>query len=206
MATGLLTAVASCSVDPSVDNSVVFVVERDGPRSNEDAVLRDRLAGDMVPAQRLLVAAACHNLLAWYGDLTLGTSIVVASEPGLVRAAEMIDEHRYGRATVERYETAWLLDGDGHGTGGTAQQRYLGDRATMPTVESSRRFVAYVTNTTTTHQRLIVIDTERFRPASIPGGATLVGPIKVGLADGRTVEVDPDSCEDLVADQPDIRG
>jgi hypothetical protein len=175
---------ASCvQTDDAItdERQVVMRLERDGPRVNQDSELNDRLAGDVVLEERTAQAAYCVNGWYWLDDVALNLTLLVATSPRLVRAAEVVDAGDFDVAMATAVEHS-LLDSDVdpenltmsdlgaevRGRWDVADLEAYLQATSLPASEAaSQRFVVYAVSTTTTQQYVYFIDLERADRAAI---------------------------------------
>ena len=176
-------AVSYVQTDDSIpdEQQVVMHIERDGSFVNEDSELNDLLAGDVVLDERTVRAAYCVNGWYWANDVTLDLTVLVATSPRLVRAAEVADAGDFDVVMATAVEQS-LLDSDVDAENVTvsdldAQVRDRWDVAdlaaylqatSLPASEAaSQRFVVYAVSTTTSQQYVYFIDLEQADRAAI---------------------------------------
>lgn len=170
-----LGVTASCvQMDDSVtdERQVVMRVERDGTAVDRDSELNGLLAGDIVLEERTAQAAYCVNGWYWANDVTLDLTVLVATSPRLVRAAEVVEAGDFDVVMASAVEQS-LLDSDVDAENVTvsdldAQVRDRWDVAdleaylqatSLPASEAaSQRFVVYAVSRTTSLQRVYFID------------------------------------------------
>lgn len=180
--------------------------ERVGPRVDEDEALVELLAtdadSDINVDSVLVVAAACHNMLAWTADLTLNTTIVIATDPHYARVGEIVESGDFATASVEDIEASLLAGGSREGpVNDEERSRYLTLRREDASEKSRSRFVAYVTNVTTTDQKFVLLDLDAFHPSSARFTAFQAGTMQVIVAGVGPTAVDADDCEEFVSQE-----
>lgn len=183
-AVGALLATASCvqTGDSITDErQVVMRPERDGPYVDQDSELNDRLAGNVVLEERTAQAAYCVNGWYWLDDVTVDLTLLVATSPRLVRAAEVVDAGDFDLAMATAVEQS-LLDSDADPENVTVSdldaevrdrwdvadlEAYLEATSLPPSEAASQRFVVYAVSETTTRQHVYFIDLEQADRAAI---------------------------------------
>lgn len=163
------------------------------------------------------VAAACRNYGLWLEDVSLGTDVVVLSDPELYRSAELLDGDFSDsdvvldaeQLTVEGNspdEVIALLRDDGASDDELElAQRYLDERADQPSSDVRERYVVYATNATTITAFIarLAIDPDAERVEPTPSS---VGTIDVTLSSDTRVEVAEELCLDLSGDGDELDG
>lgn len=162
-------------LDQSVERSAVLVVARQGVGGvMDDQGLDSWLSGRQTVPVDMTLAAACHALLAHVGDRNLNADIVVSTRTDLIRAAELVsgsvvDDELAAAVEEQMFELQEGLDDDptvvspARRVDGGDVDEYLALRAALPSAASSRRFVVYAVNWTSSVQRLVVVDLDSFR-------------------------------------------
>lgn len=194
-----MVAMVACSPDPAVVDARVLTFEGEG----EDVTLDEEFVGrlsspDGAVVQRpLVVAAACHNLLAWVADLAIDNLIVVSSRPEYARVGEMVEDGLVEAETAARFERA-LLAGAADADGDPEFETYLELRSQRPARDSLDRYVAYVTNTKLTEWRFVLVDTERFSAGEFGFAQSQRDVTRPLVAGEGPVEVTTSQCDQFV--------
>ena len=175
--------------------AMLFVVQRRGPDVLDDEDVAAELVGEARVGDDLVLAAACDAGNRWKSDRILSPDVVIASDAGLVRAAELYtDAVADGRADdaslIVQAEHAFWLSGasisrlEEWAAGLPAQQRewvqsYMEERSAAPSAAALDRFVVFAANPSTTTQILVYLDAARFDPDMLRRAANI-------NVDGRT--------------------
>jgi len=183
------------------DRQVVFRVERDGSRVDQDSELNERLAGDLVLEDRTVRAAYCVNGWYWADDVTLNTVVRVATSPQLVRAAQLVAAAEVDADMAWAVET-WLLTSP-HETGEDFAalssdvrdrwdradlEAYLSARSVPPSSEAARRFVVFAASRSVWSQFIFFVDLDNANRAAIERFSEMpdLGPDEIGVAGSAT--------------------
>lgn len=153
--------------EPSIEEATVMSFVQSGGRVQSDDLLVAALAGDGGLVDRaMVVAVACHSMLAHQFDVVLEPSVVLATDGGFARVGEMIERGEVSLEQAARYEQRRLAP-SGSGSGDLYFERYLEQRAVEASPRSIERFAAYAVNTKTTEWKLVLFDRDAFRPRDV---------------------------------------
>ena len=165
----VVVGLVGCGLDPAVDRAAIVVRDpRDGRDVLRDEALREWLGGDLVLGEEPVAVAACHSLLGHAGDWAVGSALVVATRPDLVRVAEMV------AGGVVEVEDAVLIESLLFAVPGSSfdaavlagrtgvpvsrVRHYLEERALDPSAAALERFAVYAQNERLSTQRLVFVD------------------------------------------------
>ena len=184
---------------------------RDGELIQDDEVLEAALTGTSSVSEDLQMLAFCVNAVDWMIDQTLDLPVIVATDPALVRAADLAADALGSEAElIAEIETEyWRRDGD---LGALESWRdditdpvrrravssYLDERSEPPSDAALERFVVYAASDTMSEQVIMYLDRERISPGTlvVAGRARIDGEMTVaGSGEWRTV--DPGGCPDV---------
>ena len=185
--------------EPSIEEATVMSFVESGGDVQSDELLGAALAGDGGPVDRsMLVAVACHSMLAHQFNLAFDPSIVLSTDGGFARVGEMIER---GDVTLEqavRFERRRLAP-SASGRSDVYFERYLEQRAVEASSRSIERFAAYVVNTTMTERKLVLFDRDAFRPRDVTyfGRTPEVDVLIAG--DDKVTVVPTTECDPLVS-------
>lgn len=187
LAVSLAVATASCAEErievgkhPGV---LMSITVETGDRVVQSGELVATLAGDLMPSNSLRSDAACQNMQDWTNDVTLNNTLVVATSPRFVRAAELVESGEFPAKLIALVEQQ-ILKGSTPKVTDAMEQADFGQTdldavlvalAEPPAPESLDRFVVYAASSTTTLVRISFLDT-----AALPKADT----------DGRDREID----------------
>ena len=180
----------------------------------DDEVLEEALTGTSnVSEEDLQMLAFCVNAVDWMIDQTLDLPVIVATDPALVRAAELAADPRGSEAElIAEIETEyWRRDGDLQAlersrdgitdpVGREAVSSYLDERSEPPSDDALERFVVYAASDTTFEQVIMYLDR---RERVSPGTLAVAGRAPHRARDDRRRQrrvahgSDPDGCPDV---------
>lgn len=176
----------------------------------EDEVLAQRFAGSVRVSDEMVVALACQNGVEWSRDVSLSPDTLIASDPGLVRAAELVAAGAFTAGFVETVEELMLPDGVP--TQGADDERfraldtdlvanYLAARSEPPDPSAVGRFGVYVASVTTTRRHVVFVDRESLDRQAIWEFSVDGEGVDVGVAgDGGVRRVSAGDCRDFAGD------
>lgn len=206
---GVLVLVACAGLDPAVEASVVWSVDRPGEFVFRDERLSEAMVGDRVLDEGVVATAACHSLLGHAGDWGVRPHAIVSSRLDLVRVAELVSEGLVDRSVAEQVE-AVLFSGAGSvddvaglasasGLTREAVADYLEARSLPASPAALDRFAVYVQNRKRDVQRLVVVDRDVVAAGDFDGMPSQYGSVPFVIAgDPDEYEYDRDDCERLV--------
>lgn len=174
-------------------SSEMFRFERPSDsRALEDDDLVRAITGSLSVDGGLVEAASCVAGSDWLGDSILNPDIVVATDPSLVRAAELyddaieagvLDRARVIADTEQQYwvdadieQLARWAEGLDDDEVRAVTEEYLGERAEPPSPEAERRFIVYVAQIDFWSQGIFYLDGARLKPSRIASPSSQVVP------------------------------
>lgn len=182
----------------NVGGAELLRVSVEGGRVTDDTQLHAALDGNHLVSDDLIATAFCNNGPDWDLNVTLDLNIAVATDPTLIRAAELIVSGEFDLEIIRRVEEHviradqsrvelqhWVETWD---TGPAS--RYVAARSQPPSLPATDRFVVYVANRTTTEQVLVFADADRLDRDRVKG---FVGALGLGAAGTADVVIAGDS-------------
>lgn len=140
-----------------------------GGRVLGDQELAADLAGTVELSDEFVVGVACQNGVEWERDVNLDSDSLIATSPGLVRAAELVASGTFSADFVAAVERSILQVGLPEagaqlpaydGLDPQELSSYLEARAVPPSEVAVRRFGAYVASSTTSRRYVALVDLE----------------------------------------------
>ena len=140
-----------------------------GGRVLDDQELAAQLAGAVELSDEFVVGVACQNGVEWERDVNLDSDSLIATSPGLVRAAELVASGTFSAEFVVAVEKSILQEGNPEsgapiagfdGLDPEELSSYLEARAEPPSEAATRRFGAYAASSATTRRYVALVDLE----------------------------------------------
>lgn len=178
---GVVWTEVTRSTPRSEDWLELLFIDRRAGSVFDDEKLPGMMAGDQRVAEDVVLAVFCANGDDWLRDRSLDLDVVVATDPALVRAAELyvaaIEDGRRGDAALiaDVEHAYWRLGADVDALADWANgltdddvaeevRGYLEERQQPPSAAAADRFVVYAMNPTTFEQEVVYLDTARIDP------------------------------------------
>lgn len=178
------------------------------------------MSGETSTEDALVEGAFCVASLDWLWDLVHNPAIIVATDPALVRAAELYgdailaDDLEMASLIAQAEQAYWRRDANfdrlrdwaddlADDEQRAAARRYLDERQQPPSVDATRRFVIYAVQHIATQQSVFYLDTHRVLPGLLSRPASNPLPSEVLVAgEDELRSLNLDDCDD-VADEWD---
>lgn len=184
------------------ETAYLLVIDRRGDRVDADAALAHYFDGGGFAPYLSVVRAACANGQDFSNDVSLDTTMLVAWQPRLVRAAELLADRSVERALAFAVESRLAaVDGDLAQLGPLAGfdpdvvSGYLALRGEPPSPDAEQRFVVYAVQRNLWTQRIVFFDPEA--PTGHSGGSE---GSTVHFPDGTERHIDGGKCAALALD------
>ena len=171
-------------------------------RMAEHQELVDALSGGLTPTSRQVTIASCHNIADWLDDVTLDNEIVIATDEGLTRAAELAatDQVDLRLALVVEFQV-WNgatpnLSGPLKDEGFTEAdvEQYAELRQMPPSAASAERYLVYVVHRTTTAYYVMYVDTNEVSHDRVSGRFPSHTALVAKNGEAQAFEIREDSC------------
>lgn len=175
-----------------------------------DSEINQRLAGETQVTELLQNAAACRNGTDWMSDVAVGTDVLVSTDPGLIRAAELTLGDDYEAELVRAVEQL-LIDGvDDAGIvadlagdwDADSVSNYLEARSHEPSTEAQRRFVGFATRESILGDAVRVIDTHALNESAVEAfaGRRVHAWVYVAGTDDEARSIPASACRAVLAE------
>jgi hypothetical protein len=172
-----LVACAGPSAEVRPEPGTVLKIRTNSPRVRYSTELPLLMSGGEAPERSFVVAASCRNVEDWMSDETLDNSIIVASNPRLVRVAELLDSGRVDPLLVKGVEEQFWRNQQPSLTDDLAEagfdqadlDAYLESLEQPPSDDARSRYVVYAVSRTTSIAQIMYIAVTALPPLALTG-------------------------------------